>query len=83
MAELLAFAARRVREGLLAPTLCLSYGGDLAELAALPGYDALRETCAAAGVEVFETAMSMTGMVNVGTGAIALGFASEHHEFAA
>jgi DegV family protein with EDD domain len=81
--ELLAFAARRVREGLLAPTLCLSYGGDLAELAALPGYEALRETCAAAGVEVFETAMSMTGMVNVGTGAIALGFASEHHEFAA
>ncbi|MGD6053339.1 DegV family protein, partial [Xanthomonas citri pv. citri] len=41
--KLLEFAARRVtRNELLTPTVCLSYGGDLAELRALPGYETLR-----------------------------------------
>jgi DegV family protein with EDD domain len=74
-------AAARVRAGLLTPTLCVSYGGDLAELAALPGYAALRETCAEAGVEWHESPMSVTGMVNIGTGAVALGYAAEEHAF--
>ena len=71
-----------VRAGLLTPTLCVSYGGDLAELDAFAGYAALKETCAGQGVEVFESPMSMTGMVNVGTGAITLGFAAAEHAFA-
>ncbi len=74
-------AARRVRAGLLAPTLCVSYGGDLAELAGLPGYANLKEACAEADVDVYEAPMSVTGMVNVGTGAIAVGFAAEEHAF--
>ena len=73
--------SRRVRAGLLTPTLCLSYGGDLAELAGLPGYAGLKETCAAHAIEVFESPMSMTGMINVGTGAITLGFAAEEYAF--
>ena len=77
--SLFAYAARRVRAGLLTPTLCVSYGGDLAELDAFAGYAALKETCAGQGVEVFESPMSMTGMVNVGTGAITLGFAAAEH----
>jgi fatty acid-binding protein DegV len=80
---LFAYVARRVDAGLLTPTLCLSYGGDLAELDALPGYAALKDTCAGQGVEVFEAPMSMTGMINVGTGAVTLGFAAEDHEFTA
>ena len=32
------FAARRVAAGLLTPTLCLCYGGELEEMRALPGY---------------------------------------------
>ncbi|HEX7688659.1 MAG TPA: DegV family protein [Burkholderiaceae bacterium] len=80
--SLFAYAARRVRAGLLTPTLCVSYGGDLAELDAFAGYAALKETCAGQGVEVFESPMSMTGMVNVGTGAITLGFAAAEHAFA-
>ncbi len=75
--------ARRVRAGLLAPTLCVSYGGDLSELAAMPGYASLLATCTEHQVEVFEAPMSITGMINVGTGAITLGFAAEQHEFAA
>lgn len=75
------YAGRRVRAGLMTPTLCVSYGGDLAELGALPGYAQLKATCASHSVELFESPMSMTGMVNVGTGAVTLGFAAEEHEF--
>ncbi|MBD9370039.1 DegV family protein [Xanthomonas sp. XNM01] len=75
------FAAQRVRAGLMTPTLALGYGGELEELRALPGYDALRRTCAEHGVEVFESIMSLTGMVNVGKGAVAVAFAAEPHRF--
>ncbi len=79
--KMLDFAARRVEAGLLTPTLTLCYGGELDELRALPGYAALRETCAAHNIEVFESVMSLTGMVNVGKGAVVVGFAAEPHRF--
>ena len=75
------FAARRVREGLMTPTMSLSYGGRLDEMRKLPGYDRLRETCAAQKVEVFESFMGLSGMVNVGQGAVVLGFAAEPAKF--
>jgi DegV family protein with EDD domain len=75
------FAARRVAAGLLTPTLCLCYGGELDEMRAMPGYEALRAACADRGIEVFETVMSLTGMVNVGKGAVCVGFAADAHEF--
>ena len=73
------YACQRVRAGLLVPAMCLSYGGDLAEIAKLPGYDTLREVCAAHDVAVMEAPMSITGMTNVGEGALTLGFAAEEH----
>lgn len=69
-------AARAVERGLLVPAMCVSYGGDLAELEALPGYRGLVDTCSEAGVSLYQSAMSITGMVNVGTGAVALGYAA-------
>jgi DegV family protein with EDD domain len=81
--KLFEFAARKVREGLLTPTVCLGYGGELEELRALPGYASLREACASHGVEVFESVMSLTGMVNVGKGALAVAFAATPHTFSA
>lgn len=75
------FAARRVEAGLMTPTLALCYGGELDEMRALPGYEGLRAACAANNIEVFESVMSLTGMVNVGKGAVVVGFASEPHEF--
>ncbi|MBB4127164.1 DegV family protein with EDD domain [Xanthomonas translucens] len=80
--KLFEFVGRRVAAGLMTPTLCLSYGGELSELRALPGYAALREVCAAHAVEVLESVMSLTGMVNVGKGALTLGFADAPHTFA-
>ncbi|KAF1720552.1 DegV family protein [Pseudoxanthomonas wuyuanensis] len=79
--QLFKFAGNRVAAGLMTPTVCLSYGGELAELRALPGYQRLRDICANHNVEVFESVMSLTGMVNVGKGAVVVGFASEPHTF--
>ncbi len=75
------FAGRRVAAGLMTPTLTLCYGGELDEMRALPGYVSLIETCAAHNIEVFESVMSLTGMVNVGKGAVVVGFAAEPHVF--
>lgn len=72
----------RIRAGLMTPTVCLSYGGELDAMRALPGYERLREVCAEHNVEVFESVMSLTGMVNVGKGALVVGFASEKPAFA-
>src|SRR5690606_36723102 len=36
--RLFAFATERVQRGLMTPTMCLSYGGDLTEMRLLPGY---------------------------------------------
>ena len=81
--KLLAHTIDRIGAGLMTPTVCLGYGGELAEMRALPGYDDLRAACARHNVELFESVMSLTGMVNVGKGALVVGFASEPHAFAA
>lgn len=75
--KLFEFTCKRIAAGLMTPTLCLSYGGELDELRALPGYDALRACCSEHNIEVFESVMSLTGMVNVGKGAVVVGFAAE------
>lgn len=79
--KLFMFASERVRAGLMTQTLCLSYGGELDEMRLLPGYNSLIDTCRNQGVEVFESVMSLTGMVNVGKGSLVVGFAAEPHDF--
>ena len=76
---LFAYAAQRVRAGLIVPFICVSYGGDLGLLPTLPGYAGLQAACQECGVELMEAPMSITGMVNVGEGAVTLGFAAEEH----
>ncbi len=79
--KLFDFAVRRVKAGLMTPTMCVSYGGDMADIAHMPGYERLREACAEHNVEVYETFMGLSGMVNVGKGALVVGFAAEPHKF--
>ncbi|WHZ17985.1 MAG: hypothetical protein OJF55_000134 [Rhodanobacteraceae bacterium] len=74
---LFAHAAAAVRRGLLVPALCVSHGGRLRDLETLPGYGALAVACADAGVALHASAMSISGMVNFGPGAVSLGFAAE------
>ncbi|WP_181303840.1 DegV family protein [Rhodanobacter sp. PCA2] len=78
--QLFDYAAARVRAGLLVPVVCLSYGGDVDVLSHLPGHAGLRVACEECGVALLEAPMSITGMVNVGEGAVTLGFAAEEHE---
>lgn len=79
--KLFMFAADRVRAGLMTPTMCLSYGGELEEMRLLPGYSSLIDVCRDHNIEVFESVMSLTGMVNCGKGALTVGFAGEAHKF--
>ncbi|HEY5781650.1 MAG TPA: DegV family protein [Lysobacter sp.] len=82
--KLFEHVVQRIGHGdLMTPTLCLSYGGELDAMRALPGYDALRETCQVHNIELFESVMSLTGMVNVGKGALVVGFAAEGQKFSA
>lgn len=74
------YAAGRVRQGLLTRAMSVSYGGDLDELRSLPGYAVLEATCEEREIKLYTSLMSITGMINVGTGAISLGFAAEPHE---
>ncbi|MDR6937995.1 MULTISPECIES: DegV family protein [unclassified Luteibacter] len=73
------YVTKRVQAGLLVPSLSLSYGGDLDEMRNLPGYTSMVRTCGESGVEILESPMGITGMVNVGEGAMTIGFASEDH----
>ncbi len=71
--------AERIREGLLVPTVAVSYGGPLFDLRGLPGYEELSELCDTRGVELLASPMSITGMVTLGEGALAVGFACEDY----
>ncbi len=81
MQKLFGVVGQRVRNGLMTPTVCVSYGGELEELRALPGYAAMKDLCASHDVAVYESVMSLTGMVNVGKGAVTIGFADGPHRF--
>ena len=48
---------------------------------ALPGYRALRDVCGQNNVTLYESIMSLTGMINLGKGALMLGFAAEGEKF--
>ncbi len=79
--KLFMHTADRVRSGLLSPNVSVSYGGMLDEMRALPGYNSLRGICLDHNVNLHESVMSLTGMVNVGKGALVVGFATDAPPF--
>jgi DegV family protein with EDD domain len=79
--KLFLHTADRVRGGLVTPNVAISYGGQLDEMRALPGYNSLRGVCADHNVNLHESVMSLTGMVNVGKGALVVGFATDAPPF--
>ena len=78
--RLFRFCARQVQRGLLSPHFSVSYGGPLGELRTAPGYIELALACSNEGVQLHESVMSITGMINVGQHAVAVGFAAPDHE---
>lgn len=79
--KLLHYAIERIRVGLLAPTICMSYGGDPEEVKALPGYGELMLEAERHGVQVLTSVMSVTAGVNIGPGGFCLAFVAPPHEF--
>lgn len=79
--KLFEFAEKRVAAGLLAPYLNIAYGGSLDTMRNLPGYNHLRNVCADRNVTVYESFMGLSGMINVGKGALVLSFAANPHQF--
>ena len=73
----LARTTRHVELGLAAPTVCVSYAGDVEALIAMPAFDLLNAECKRRGVELITSTMSMTGCVTLGPGALSVSFASE------
>jgi len=69
--------AERVRKGLYSPFVCISYGGPLDEVPALPGYVGLAQAAESAGVKILVSMMSKTAAVNVGPGAVCISFAAD------
>jgi DegV family protein with EDD domain len=76
------FGAEQIRNGLLTNAIGVDYAGELTDLPDLPGYAEFRAVAAEAGVEVFETFISITGAINVGEGSIGLAFCAQDHTFA-
>ena len=75
--KLFAKAAERVKRGLDVPCICISYGGHVDDVTGLPGYAAFAAAARTAGVDILVSPMSKTAAVNVGPGALALGYVAD------
>jgi DegV family protein with EDD domain len=75
------FIIERIRAGLLTPTLCVSYTGELAKLDAMPGYQDLKAEAEKHGVSIYTSVASITACINVGEGALSIGFCAPEHEY--
>lgn len=73
----LSAVAQRVKAGLLAPCVCLSYAGDATEVARWPAFAALAAACDQRGAILHVGTMSMTNALSVGAGGLAISLASE------
>ncbi|MBE2211446.1 MAG: DegV family protein [Xanthomonadaceae bacterium] len=66
-----------IRDGLLVDAVCLSYAGELDDMRNLPGYDDLVATCSEHGVELIESMMGLTGVINIGKGSLTAAYSKE------
>ena len=70
-------ATRAVHDGLLAPCVCVSYAGELADLENLGAFTALQDACRQHEVTMQVAVMSMTNAIRLGAKAFAVALASE------
>lgn len=66
--KLLLLAAAEIRRGLAMPQLVVSHGGDLAQIAALPGYEQLSLAALEHKVTLLPTMMSVSRALAIGSG---------------
>jgi fatty acid-binding protein DegV len=75
--RVLAVTTERVRAGLLAPSVCLSYAGNVAEVRRWSAFTALEDACVRHRVDLHLGTMSMTNALTMGVEGLAVSFASE------
>jgi fatty acid-binding protein DegV len=75
--RVMALAMRHVKRGLTVPAVCVSYAGNLEDIRTCTAFRDLRDACNWQNVELILSTMSMTGGLNVGADAFAIGFACE------
>lgn len=75
------YATKRIESGLLAPFVCVSYAGDEQVIKQMPGYERMAKAARSHDIQVMTSMMSITGGVNLGPGAMTLGFIAEHQDF--
>jgi DegV family protein with EDD domain len=77
-------AARLIdQDRLLAPHVCVSYAGNLARIRELRGFKRLEQAAQKRNVSLMEAVMSPATSVNLGPGALSIGFLAQNHEFGA
>jgi DegV family protein with EDD domain len=79
--RLFAYAEQRIRRGLLAPYVCISYAGEEDIISQLPGFDQLARTARENNIKLLTSMMSTTGGANIGPGAVSLALIAEPHTF--
>jgi DegV family protein with EDD domain len=76
-------AINEIERGLKSDLICVSYGGDPAELTGMAGYMDLTTAAMKKGITILRSIMSTTAGVNVGPGGLSIAFAGEPHKIAA
>ena len=73
--------AAELRRGIGTQHLCISYGGPVADVARLPGYDDLAKAAREHKIEILVSIMSATAAVNTGGGCVAIAWGGELNPF--
>lgn len=74
-------AIKHVKAGLLSPYVIVSIAGDLEKLDQIASYKELVQAAELRNIRVLTTVMGLTGGLNVGPGAIGLGFLAYDREY--
>ena len=79
--KMFAHACQCVEDGLLTPIVCVSYAGDPDAVFQMPGFNALKAATEKHDVQLLVSHMGLTGGVNIGPGAISVGFITDQENF--
>jgi DegV family protein with EDD domain len=77
VAKLFDMTTKQIELTLAVPTVCVSYGGDLASVERMPGYAKMIDMAKRHNVEVYVSEMATTTAVNIGAGGLSIAFAAK------
>lgn len=81
VAQLFSHVAKQIERGIQTQHVCISYGGDPAEIENLPGFAEFLASARAHQIEVVTSIMSATAGVNTGAGCLGIAYGGELRPF--